>query len=180
MSRAALRYAKAILGLAGEKNMAGKVNDDMKSIHETVTASRDLKLLVESPVLKTEIKKAALKEVFASVNEMTQGLIDLLINKRRIDLLDEVAQKYTLLYDELIGNRTAVVTTAVPLSEDLEKKVLAKVKELTGNDVSLVNKIDESIIGGFILRVGDMQYNASIANKLQNLKREFSTNLNIA
>jgi F-type H+-transporting ATPase subunit delta len=70
----------------------------------------------------------------------------------------------------------ATVTTAVPLTKELEAKVLAKVKELTGNDVSLENKIDENIIGGFILRVGDLQYNASIANKLNTLKREFTNN----
>jgi F-type H+-transporting ATPase subunit delta len=70
----------------------------------------------------------------------------------------------------------ATVTTAVPLTKELEAKVLAKIKELTGNDVSLENKIDESIIGGFILRVGDLQYNASIANKLNTLKREFTNN----
>ena len=53
---------------------------------------------------------------------------------------------------------------------------MAKVKELTGKEVEVVNLIDESILGGFILRVGDIQYNASIANKLNNLKREFTLN----
>ena len=69
-----------------------------------------------------------------------------------------------------------MVTTAVPLTDDLNAKVLAKVKELTGKEAVIENKVDESILGGFILRVGDMQYNASIANKLNNLKRTFSQN----
>jgi F-type H+-transporting ATPase subunit delta len=76
----------------------------------------------------------------------------------------------------LKGTQIAKVTTAVPLTEALKTKVLAKVKELTKKDVEVINIIDESILGGFILRVGDIQYNASIANKLNNLKREFTLN----
>jgi F-type H+-transporting ATPase subunit delta len=70
------------------------------------------------------------------------------------------------------------VTTAVPLSSELEGKVMDKVKELTGSEkVTLTNEIDPAIIGGFILRVGDIQYNASIANQFGNLKREFSKSI---
>ena len=75
------------------------------------------------------------------------------------------------------GEEVAVVTTAVPLTAALEKKILAKVKELTGSKVSLENKIDESIVGGFVLRIGDLQYDASVANKLNTLKREFTNSL---
>ena len=66
-----------------------------------------------------------------------------------------------------------MVTTAIPLTDDLKSKVLAKAKELTGKDVTIKNIVEASIIGGFILRIGDIQYNASIANKLNKLKREF-------
>ena len=93
-------------------------------------------------------------------------------------MLAEVSNKYIELYNEEQGVKVAQVTTAVPLSNELEEKVLAKVKELTGSSkVSLEHKIDESIIGGFILRIGDLQYNASIANKLATIKREFSKSI---
>jgi F-type H+-transporting ATPase subunit delta len=80
------------------------------------------------------------------------------------------------LFDESQGIQIAKVTTAIPLTTKLEAKVLAKVKELTGNHAEVQNTVDESILGGFILRVGDIQYNASIANKLNKLKREFTLN----
>ena len=90
----------------------------------------------------------------------------------------EVSKKYIELYNEAQGVKLAQVTTAVPLSNELEEKVLAKVKELTGSDkVTLERKIDESIIGGFILRIGDLQYNASISNSLAKIKREFSKSI---
>jgi F-type H+-transporting ATPase subunit delta len=97
----------------------------------------------------------------------------LLLENNRVEILGLVAEKYTVLYDELEGKQNAVVTTAVPLTKELEAKVLAKVHALTGKDVTLENVVDEAIIGGFVLRVGDMQYDASIANKLNNLKRDF-------
>ena len=88
-----------------------------------------------------------------------------------------MAYSFVELYNELKGVKVASVITAVPLSAEIENQVLAKVKELTGsNTVTLENTIDESIIGGFILRVGDLQYNASIANNLNKLKREFTIN----
>ena len=78
----------------------------------------------------------------------------------------------------LKGVKVAKVITAVALTPALEEKVLAKVKELTGStSVTLNKEIDPAIIGGFILRVGDLQYNASIANQLGNIKREFSKTL---
>jgi len=72
--------------------------------------------------------------------------------------------------------QVAKVTTAIALSPALETKIQAKVKELTGNEAEIQNIIDESIIGGFILRVGDIQYNGSVHAQLNNLKREFKNN----
>ena len=80
--------------------------------------------------------------------------------------------------DRSKGLQAATVITAVAITPELETKVLAKVTELTGStQVDLENIVDESIIGGFVLRVGDTQYNASIASQLGKLKREFSNSL---
>ncbi|HLT33115.1 MAG TPA: ATP synthase F1 subunit delta, partial [Aquaticitalea sp.] len=88
----------------------------------------------------------------------------------------DVAQQYNQLFDQEHGIQVAKVTTAVPLTDELNTKVLAKVRELTGRDAEIINRVDETILGGFILRVGDLQYDASIANKLSKLKREFTLN----
>jgi F-type H+-transporting ATPase subunit delta len=68
----------------------------------------------------------------------------------------------------------AKVTTAFPITAELEAKVLSKIKEFSSKKITLINTVDPAIIGGFILRMGDQQYNASVANRLQQLKREFS------
>ena len=175
-ARAAIRYAKAVLSLASDQNSAEAVNEDMKLIAKTIAESKDLSDMLQSPVVKSSDKKAVLLQVFKDSNAMTANLIDTLITNKRLALLSDVASSYNRLYDELIGTQIVTVTTAVPLTGDLKTKVLAKVKELTGKDVAVENTIDESILGGFILRVGDTQYNASIANKLEKLKREFTIN----
>lgn len=174
--RAAIRYAKAVLSLASDEKAADAVNAEMKLIANTISQSKDLSDALKSPVVSSSIKKSILLEVFKDSNKITLNLIDTLISNNRIDILGDVAEKYNQLFDKSKGIELATVTTAVALSDDLKKKVLAKAKELTGKDIEVENVIDESIIGGFILRIGDIQYNASITNQLSKLKREFILN----
>ncbi|APX98869.1 ATP synthase F1 subcomplex delta subunit [Lacinutrix venerupis] len=175
-ARAAIRYAKAVLSLAQDQNTAEAVNNDMKLIANTIAGSKDLRDMLNSPVVSPSIKKASLLEIFKNTNALTVNAIDTLIANKRIAILNDVVKQYSILFDQHKGTQVATVTTALPLTDDLKSKVLAKVKELTGKEAEIKNIIDESIIGGFILRVGDLQYNASIANQLSKLKREFTLN----
>ncbi|NAY91607.1 ATP synthase F1 subunit delta [Muricauda sp. JGD-17] len=176
-NRAAVRYAKATLDYAIEKKAAEAVENDMRSIAKTISGSEELQSLLRSPIVKGESKRNALQEIFKGSNEITKGLVNTLTDNKRIAMLQEVAFKYIILHEKLKGEDVAYVTTAIPLTADLEKKILAQVTKLTGNKVTVENKIDENIIGGFVLRVGDLQYDASIANKLKGLKREFTNSL---
>lgn len=173
-SRAAIRYAKAILSFALEQQKEVEVNNDMLLVANTIQDSKELQLLLNSPVLKTELKKSALKEIFAGkTSPLTIGLINLLIDNKRLPILGEVAKKYNVIFDSLKGIEVAKVTTAIPLTEELNQQVLRKVIEITGKQATIESIVNPDIIGGFILRVGDIQYDASVANKLQVLKRQF-------
>jgi F-type H+-transporting ATPase subunit delta len=108
---------------------------------------------------------------------VSDGLISLLVENKRIFLLNEVALKYVVLYEELKGRDIAYITTAVPLTTEIEQKVLAKLASITARKLTLEKKVDKDILGGFVLRVGDIQYDASIASKLNTIKREFIKNL---
>tara|TARA_R110000787_G_scaffold109035_2_gene217529 strand:+ start:13653 stop:14195 length:543 start_codon:yes stop_codon:yes gene_type:complete len=177
-SRAAKRYAKAVLLLATDANLETLVYDDMQTVTATISGSNELNEMLHSPVYKDEDKKEALNKIFVNQSDTTKSLIETLITNKRASLLNAVAVSYIDLYKESKGIKVAQVTTAVSLSSELETKVLAKVKEITGSDkVTLESKIDESIIGGFILRIGDLQYNASISNSLAKIKREFSKSI---
>lgn len=173
-TRAALRYAKAILSIALEQQKEVEVYDDLMLVANTIDDSIELRLLLKNPILKSEIKKAALNEIFSNkISQLSYKLIDLLIQNKRLPILSEVTKQYRIIYDELKGIEVAKVTTAIPLTEELNQQVLRKVIEITGKQATIESIINPDIIGGFILRIGDIQYDASVANKLQVLKRQF-------
>ena len=175
-NRAALRYAKALLSLSNDKNIADKTYSDMQLIAATIEGSNELQMVLESTIVKSEVKKNALLAIFENnISAISIKLIDLLIENKRLADFGSVASQYISLFDSLSGKQNAVVTTAIPLTDAIKKQVLAKVKELTGKEAILENEINPDILGGFILRVGDVQYDASIANKLTVLKRQFSS-----
>lgn len=175
-SRAAIRYAKAVISLATDQKKADSVNNDMKLMANTITENIELAEMLNNAVVKSEDKKAVLLAVFPKLNKISTDLFDVLISNKRVDILYDIAIHYSILFDTLKGKEVAKVTTAIPMTEALEAKVLTKVKELTNKEIVLENIVDENILGGFILRVGDKQYNASVSNKLNKLKREFTLN----
>ncbi|WP_438964974.1 ATP synthase F1 subunit delta [Flavobacterium sp.] len=173
-TRAAIRYAKAILEIAQANNNTVNVTRDMTSIVNAVKESKELKNFLQSPIIKGEVKHSSLVAIFASAQKETKSLFQLLLVNKRFELLPTIASDFKALVNELNGVEIAKVTTAFPLTADLETKVLAKIKEFSNKAITIENIVDESIIGGFILTMGDQQYNASVASSLQNLKREFS------
>ena len=174
MSRAAIRYAKAILDIAVSSNNSKKVNEDMLTIVESIAGSNELSEFLSSPIITSEVKRNALTEIFESVQSETKSLFRLLQENKRFEILAPIAAQYNSLFDEMNGVEVANVTTAFPITPELEAKVLAKIVTFSDKKITIINTIDASIIGGFVLRIGDKQYNASVANRLQELKREFS------
>ena len=174
-NRAAIRYAKAILDVATSKGAAQEVSNDMLLIEKTIQDNKELEGFIQNPTLKVEVKHSALLEVFKSVSPVSKSLFHpLLYTNKRFEILESVAVQFKKLFDEANNVEEANVTTAIDITPELEAKILAKIGEFSNKKVTIKNTIDPSIIGGFILRIGDMQYNASIASRLQNLKRELS------
>jgi len=174
MSRAAIRYAKAILDMAQSRGLASEVNADMAHIAENLESNAELKDFVESQIISNEVKEKATLEVFGSVNGMTKGLFHLLRENKRFEFLGEIASEYNRLFEEMSGIEVATVTTAIELDEAMKGRVMSKILEFSNKKIVIENIVDPEIIGGFILRIGDQQYNASVANRLNVLKRELS------
>jgi F-type H+-transporting ATPase subunit delta len=173
-TRAAIRYAKAILDIANDKGAAQAVNNDMTLIASTISENAELSNFIANPTTKVEVKESALLEVFSNVNAVSKSLLHLLYENKRFEILGDIATEYNTLFDEMNGIEVAKVTTAIAMDADLQSKVLAKIATFSNKKITIESTIDPSIIGGFILRIGDKQYNASVANRLQVLKRELS------
>jgi F-type H+-transporting ATPase subunit delta len=173
-ARAALRYAKAILNLAKDSNSQELVDNDMKLIVTTIAENDELEVVLNSPVIKATDKMKVLKALFSDkVDTISLGLFNLLEENKRISMLESIAKQYSIIYDFNRNMLVAKVTTAVPLTKEIEAKVIAKIIGLTGEKANLENVINPNILGGFILRVGDVQYDASISNYLNELRKEF-------
>jgi len=132
-ARAALRYAKAILNLAKDSKSETAVNDDMSLIAATIAENKDLEVMLKSPIVKVSDKMNVLNALFdGKVNTITLGLFHLLKDNKRIAMLKSIARKYAIVFDHLKHTQAAVVTTAVALTEEIEKLVLDKIVALTG------------------------------------------------
>ncbi|SCY97223.1 ATP synthase F1 subunit delta [Flavobacterium caeni] len=173
-TRAAIRYAKAILDIAHNKGVATEVNTDMQTIAATVGNNAELSAFLTDETKTLKVKSGAVSEIFSSVNGVTKGLFQLLAENKRFEILGTIASEYNRLFEEMNGMETATVTTAIPMDAELEGKVMAKILTFSNKKINIKNIVDPAIIGGFILRIGDQQYNASVANRLQTLKRELS------
>lgn len=175
-TRAAIRYAKAILSVAEDNNTSAKIHKEMNQIANAIASNPELNEVLKSPVVKLSGKTAVLENIFSKFGKEVKSLFNTLAQNKRVDLLEQIALQYNRLYDDLNNKEQATVTTAVPMTEALEKKVMAKLKTLSSKEVSLTKIVDETILGGFILRVGDQQYNASVSNQLNEIKNKFITN----
>ena len=176
-TRVTLRYAKSFFELAKEQNAVEACKSDMDFIMATYSASKELSLLLKSPVIKTDKKLAILSDVFANLSELTTSFIMLITKKKREALLYEIAKQFTLVYKASLGIETATITSAHPLDEALRAQVLEFIKKQGVDKVELTEKVNENLIGGAIVRIGDRQLDASVLRQINDLKQSFNKNL---
>lgn len=177
--RIATRYAKSLLILSLEKQQLDAVFADMQLVSQTIKGSRDLELLLLSPVIKPDTKNNVLNKLFGSqVNEVTSAFIRLLTNKGREGMLVEIASSFVDQVKEHKKMITAHVVSAASLDNDSRAQITALATKLAGGrKVELDENIDEELIGGFVLKVGDNRVDASVSGEIKSLRREFEKNL---
>jgi len=174
-TKVSLRYAKSLISLAQEKSKLEEVSADMELIASTCKSSHDLTLMLNSPVIKTDKKIAVLNAIFAGkLNDISQSFVVLMAHKKREYLLGDVAVEFKNLYRAAKGIVKVEVTSAIALDDNIKSQIRAKIG---GNqEIEFVEKIDANLIGGFIVKVGDKQFDGSIARSIVELKKTFSKN----
>ncbi|HKC67497.1 MAG TPA: ATP synthase F1 subunit delta [Bacteroidia bacterium] len=171
----ATRYAKSLLQLATEKGQLEKVYADMQLVENVCEHNREFTNFLNSPIIKTDKKVAVVKEIFGSkVNEVTLGFLSILTQKRRESYMKHIATEFIAQYKQHKNTLTAVITSAVGIDGTVKAKVLELVKQTTKGEVELVEKTDKSLIGGFVLTIGDKQVDASVSRQLNDLRKTFS------
>lgn len=173
--RVANRYAKSLIELAQEKSILEEIKDDMTLFHNTVDESRDLELLLKSPIVSHYEKGTILKKIFTGkVHELTLLFFDLICKKNREEVLFAMSKQFLRRYNVVKGIQIATITTAVELSEAMKQKVADAVKDATNaNEVKLESVVDAGIIGGYVLKIEDRQVDDSIRGRLDALRQEW-------
>jgi F-type H+-transporting ATPase subunit delta len=180
--RIASRYAKSLIDLAQERGKLERVLEDVQSFRQ-VAKNRDFALLLKSPVVKADTKERIFNQLFGGkYDEITLAFLRILLRKGREAHLIEIANEFDLQYKVIKHITTVKLTTAAKLSDEAVKAIHAKLLASTNTDqnVELTTEVDPNIIGGFVIEFGDRLYDASVAHKLEQMKKNFKGNLYIS
>lgn len=179
--RISYRYANSLLLLAEEKNIFGKISDDADIIFNTLSGSKELRALLKNPVVKGEIKKSLLEKIFKEkISGETMSFVNFILEKNREEILLEIFKEFLALVDKKNGVVKARITSAVDLNYMLKQKIVADLEKKTNRKVSADYSIDSNMIGGFIIRIEDTVYDASVKHQLSLLRKKFSEEINIS
>jgi len=171
----ATRYAKSLIDLAQEQNNLEVIYKDMVFFVDTLKANAQLAAVLRNPIVSHDKKIKILEALFGGkVNKATIAFFKIMINKSRGQILYPTGQEFINQYNILKHIVKASVISAAPLSEANKQQIISEVKKAAGGEVMLQTKVDPSLIGGFVLKVGDRQIDTSIATDLKKLKKDFA------
>jgi F-type H+-transporting ATPase subunit delta len=176
--RLATRYAKSLLGLSIELEQLENVFAGMQWLQAVIKSNRDFLSLLRSPIIKADKKKKIVEAVInGKVNEVTSSFIRLLIDKGRESNLPEIITAFINQYKAHKNIYTVKLTTATPLDDSLKNAIINQIKKSSDmQNIELETKVDEDLIGGFVLQTGDKLIDASIAYDLKQIEKQFENN----
>ncbi len=175
MSQVASRYAKSLIDTAVEKGQLEQVNLDMKMVLVACKKLKDFTLLLKSPLIKTDKKIKIFREVFKEqINHITEEFIVLVTKNRRESILEDIATEFLTQYKVKMNIVTATVTSAVKLDTQILQQIKEILKKAYKAEIELVEKTDQRLIGGFILRIGNKEADLSVLRQLNQLKKNFN------
>jgi len=171
VNQLALKYAQAIYELALEKNALSEVDSQLQSVEATLADNPDLAMLLYHPRVPAEAKKDTVISVFgADLAEFVRNFLLLLIDNRRETALPAIIGEYRNLANEARNIAEAEVVTALPLSPEQHQALAAKLSAVTKKNIVLKTKIDQRIIGGIVVKIGDKLIDGSVARQLETMK----------
>lgn len=177
--RVAYAYAKSLMELAIERGQLEEVYQDFLHLAKLARSNRDLELAMKNPIIPSDKKLKVLKALFATrgATDTTMSFFEIISRKNRENVLTDIAKEFQAQYNLHHNIQVAEVTTATKITDDQRAEFTKVVIEITGfKTVELVEKINTELIGGFILRVNDLQLDESLSSKLRILKAQFSQN----
>lgn len=173
MDLAARRYALALTQEAAHTGQADAVDADVTFLGETLDASRELRLFFQSPIVSRDKKENVLKALFSErVSPLTMRFLELLVSKQREALIPAVVTAVRALRDQASNTVEAVVRSAKPLTDTERTQLRARLEARAGQTVRLNEEVRPDLIGGLVVRVGDVVYDRSVKHQLETLREQ--------
>ena len=170
-TKVASRYAKALLEIAKEHNKVSSVLNDMNFLLEINSSTSDFESLISSPIISPEKKIETFEKVFGQFEDVSKSFLKLITDNRRDSNLPAIAQSFILQVKDYEGILPITITSAVPLDNSVRDVIVTKIQNTVKDKLEIKEQIDESLIGGFVVKMGDMEIDASISNQFNNLKK---------
>lgn len=176
--RLATRYAKSLVDFAVEKGQLEAVNKDVEYLKEVIKISPEFRTVLSSPVIKADKKIVILTAVTKGrIGTITAGFFELLLRKSREGVLPEIVTAFKDQYNIIKGIHKVKFTTSHPITEAQKKMVADKLSSETGmKNIELETKVDESLVGGFVLEYDNKVIDASIKYDLNTIRKSFMRN----
>lgn len=164
------RYALALFRSSQAEGTTDKVLSDLMQVKSAINASKDLRVMLHSPVIRTAVKVSVLTEIFGtSLSKLSLDFMIFLAEKGREPLLAEAIESFESIYNEANGILKVGIVSATQLSEDMRSKIVAMMAKTTGKRIEPNFSVDSSLIGGLRIRVADMLYDGSVTAQLATL-----------
>jgi len=166
------RYATALFELANADNKLDQVANDLLRLESMIEANKDLKRLILSPIISRKDQGLAIESVLKKMGmcELTLNFIGTITQNRRLSSIIDMIASYIALLAERRGESTAEIVTATALTENQIEHLSNSLKKVIGSDVSISTKVDESVLGGLIIKIGSRMVDGSLRTKLQQLR----------
>lgn len=168
-----VRYARALFSLAREKNMVEFIKTDLELIAKVGKMTPEFDWVLSNPVIKPSKKIEIIRNIFSSIIQpITVTFLELLIKNKRENQLYGIVRWYLHEYNLYKGIDTATFISALPLDESIRNAVKSIIKTQFKKELQLIEIVNPAIIGGYILKIDDMQYDGSISTGLKKIRRE--------
>ncbi len=179
-ARIANRYARALYSFAREKYMLENTFNDMLLLEKVCAESKDLTSFLSNPVLDHAKKSSVFKAIFAEkLSPSTFYFLEILLKKRREMVVREIAHEFIQLYRAYHNIKTVYFKTAAPATEQNIIQLKELLSRKFSSKIELVTDVNENLIGGFVMKVDDLQYDASVRRNITRLKKEYNVNIYI-
>ncbi len=164
------RYAQAIFELAEEHEQLEQWDQDLR-LAADVLGDAEFALFLKHAEVPVERKTSAIEDVLSEVHPLVRNLVSLLVNRGGVDAMRDVQEGYSHLLDERLGRQRVEVTTAVPLEDAELERITNFVAQLVGREVVLSARVDDSILGGLIIQIGDRLLDGSTSSALERMRQ---------